>query len=258
MPGPRHLLLAASLAAALASTTAPAQHEGSGDGAVQVDSVLDRLEKRLLDQEADGLSYGEKQPPPSTGDAADGLNEGGVSKHVKVEHAEKITAKTSGDAERIKSVESLVAELENDVDQLASNVQKTRQGVLDEAAVDNFVTIEAQLADTDAAAIKTLTVKLDGYPVYELSEASGLWMPTKSVPLYAGPLQPGNHRLDLEARLVVRQGGTLPLNSDLFRFVTKSFDLTVTSGTKSSRYAVAFSPPSKLGDGGGAELKEIR
>ena len=35
------------------------------DGAVgHVDSILDRLEKRLLDQEADGLTFGERQSDP--------------------------------------------------------------------------------------------------------------------------------------------------------------------------------------------------
>src|SRR5262249_59557781 len=129
------------------------------------------------------------------------------------------------------------------VDQLASNVQKTKQGILDDAKIDNYVSLEANLADTDAAALKNLSVKLDGYAVYELSDASGLWMPSKTVPLYAGPLQPGVHRLHLEARLVMRHKPGVPLNNDVYRFVNRTFDLNVGRGAHNPRHVIASTPP---------------
>lgn len=215
----------------------------------QVDSVLDRLEKRLLDQEADGLTFGEKEPPPAIGDPTDGLVTKYKYKKSKIEG-------TPADAEKIKAVATMVTDLENQVDQLASSVQKTKQGILDDAAIDNFVSLEAELADTDSAALKSISVKLDGYAVYELSEASGLWMPSKKVPLYAGPLQPGNHRVDLEARLVVRHKDGLPLNGDVYRFINKTFDLVVPGTPGNARYVLAITPPAKLDGTADATLKE--
>ena len=156
----------------------------------------------------------------------------------------------------MKNLAKVVTELEGQVDQLTSSVQKTKQSILDDAAVDNFVTFEAALSDSESASIKTLNVKLDGYSLYELSESSGLWMPTKSVPLYAGPLQPGNHRLDLEARLVMRHKKSLPMNGDVYRFVNKSFDVAVGSGTASNRYTITITPPEKIDGTADAVIKE--
>lgn len=244
----RLVLLATAVPTLVAGLVARARAE---PGEVsQVDSILDRLEKRLLDQEADGLTFGEKMPPPSTGNPADGL----ITKY-KSKNGTRVEA-APVEADQLKAIAKLVTALESDVDQLASGVQRTKQGILDEAAIDAYVSLEANLADTDAAALKTLSVKLDGYPVYELSDASGLWMPSKSVPLYAGPLQPGVHRIDLEARLVMRHKQGLPLNSDVYRFINRTFDLSVRSGVTNNHYVIGITPPEKLDGSVDATLKE--
>jgi hypothetical protein len=214
----------------------------------QIDSILDRLEKRLLDQEAEGLSFGEKE-------AIDGTIGYEKSPDAKIKGKKVTVDGTLESQERMRNLAKVIRDLENQVDQLASSVQKTKQGILDDSAVDNFVTFEAQLSDTEAASIKTLNVKLDGYPLYEMSEASGLWMPSKSVPLYAGPLQPGNHRVDVEARIVVKHKKALPMNGDVYRFVNKSFDVAITSGTNNNRYVITIIPPEKIDGTAEATMK---
>jgi hypothetical protein len=149
-----------------------------------------------------------------------------------------------------------ISELENQVDKLASNVQKTKQTILDDSGIDNFIALEAHLDDTDASSLKTLIVKLDGYAVYEMQEASGLWMPSKIVPLYSGPMQPGAHRIEIEARLVMRHKQAVPLNSDVYRFVNKSFDLNIPGGVVNSRYIIAIKPPEKIDGTASATMKE--
>jgi hypothetical protein len=236
--------------AASAFRPATAHAEGAGADTSSVDAIIDRLEKRLLDQEGDGLTFSEKSDndyivKPSTK----------PSKTYKFDKGQKIEAAPT-QMDELKSVGSLVTELETEVDHLASAVQKTKQQVLDEAAIDNFVSIEASLADTDEAAIKTLTVKIDGYSVYELAEAAGLWMPSKSVPLFAGPLQPGTHRLDLEARLVMRHKQPMPMNSDVYRSVNKTFDVTVGGGNANARWILAITPPQAMDGAADATLKQ--
>jgi hypothetical protein len=225
-----------------------------GDELGNVDSVLDRLEKRLLDQEADGLSFDEKNAPPPAAEPTgattkyrfDGKGKGSAA---------RVTA-TTDEREQMGALSNAVKDLENQVDQLAANVQKTKQSILDEASIDNFVDIQAELSETDTASIKTLNIKLDGYPVYELHEASGLWLPSKGVPLYAGPLQPGAHRLDLEARIVVRHKDGMPMNADVYRFVNKTFEMSIPGGTKKSRYTITIKPPVKVEDQADAVMKE--
>jgi len=212
----------------------------------KVDQVLDRLEKHLLDQEADGLTFGEKlPPPPSEEDEARTFN---YDKGTSIEA-------TPPTQDTLKGLKQAVTALEGQVDQLASNVQKTKQAIVDDATIDNYLTLEARLSDSDAASLKTLNVKLDGYAIYELADTAGLWMPTKSIPLYAGPLQPGKHRIDLQARLVMRAKDRLPLNGDVYRFVNKTFDLTVPGGASVDHYVITITPPAKLSSIPEASLK---
>ena len=222
------------------------------DGAVgHVDSILDRLEKRLLDQEADGLTFGERQSDP--GFLKRPLEKS--SKQFKFKGG-KVEASTP-DKEKLKAIDLLIKDLERQVDQLAGNVQKTKQTVVDEAAVNNYVSVDAELIETDKAAIKSLQIKIDGYELYSLSDAAGMWLPSKSVPVYAGPLQPGAHRLDLEVRLVLRHNPELPLNGDVYRFISKSFNLNITGGSSKSRFVIAIKPPEKLDENPDATIKEI-
>ena len=222
------------------------------DGAVgHVDSILDRLEKRLLDQEADGLTFGERQNDPSFLKSPPEKS----GKKFKFKGG-KVEASTP-DKDKLKAIDLLIKDLERQVDQLAGNVQKTKQTVVDEAAVNNYVSVDAELIETDKAAIKSLQIKLDGYELYNLSDAAGMWLPSKSVPVYAGPLQPGAHRLDLEVRLVLRQNPELPLNGDVYRFVSKSFNLNITGGSSKSRYVIAITPPEKIDENPDATIKEI-
>jgi outer membrane murein-binding lipoprotein Lpp len=230
-----------------AATVTKAQ-EGASDTA-GVDSILDRLEKRLMDQDNEGLTFDEA----TTG----GTTANPLPPDAKIKlPPQKMTSGTA-ENDRLKSLANAVTTLENQVDQLASDVQKTRQTIIDEAAIDNFISVEAQLQQSDSAAIKTINVKLDGYNVFELTETAGLWLPTKSIPLYAGPLQPGNHRLDLEARIVMKHKLSLPLNGDVYRFVNKSFEVKVPAGGGSARYVISIAPPEKLDGTADATIKEI-
>lgn len=238
--------LSALLLALAATSPAPAQEEAAS----KVDTVLDRLEKRLLDHEADGLTFGEKNAPPPSLDANDGPTE-----TMKFQKKTKIGASTA-ELEGLKQIGGQIAELEQAVDRYASEVQKTKQGILDEAHTDNFITIEARLADTDVAAITSLTVKIDGYGVYELKETGGIWMPSAQVPLYAGPLKPGNHRVDLEARIALKPKKALPMNGDVYRFVNKTFDVVVPGGSRTAKYLINIVPPAKLDGVADATLKE--
>ena len=222
------------------------------EAATRVDSVLDRLERRLLDQESDGLTVGEKTQAPFG--ATNGDTDGPASQ-INIKKKTKIEA-TTPQRDAMKDLGQAIAALDAEVDQYASGIQKTKQAILDEAHIDNFITVDAKLTDTDVAAITTLTVRVDGFAVYELKESSGLWLPSNMVPLYAGPLKPGNHRIDLEARIVMKPKKALPMNGDVYRFVNKSFDLSIPGGAKTAKYTISIFPPEKLDGTADAVIKE--
>lgn len=213
----------------------------------EAESMLDKFEKHLLDQEARQLTFGEKVTPPPPMPETKPSRQMFYSKGTKVQGQ-------SPQMRNLNNLSELIAKLEQNVDQLTADIQKTKQRVLDESKVDNFITLEAHLNESDNAALKNMTVKVDGYQVYSIHDAAGLWLPSKKVPLYAGPLQPGNHRIDIEARLSLKKSKGLPFNDDIYRFVNKTFEISVPVGSTHSTYVIDIKPPSTLEQGATATM----
>lgn len=214
----------------------------------QVDAILDRLERRLLDQEAEGLTFDEKNWPSSS--------ESEIESSQKHRFPKKSIEPRNSKSQQFDDVAQLVRDLEQQVEQLASNVQKTKQTIIDDAAINNFISLEAVLPDTDKASIKSIEIRLDGFKLYKIDDAAGLWIPSKSIPLYSGPLQPGNHRLDVEARISIRDNKSLPVNSTVYRFLNKSFPWSIPDGHSNSRYRLTIIPSDKLDGNVDANLQE--
>ena len=222
--------------------------QGDG-GASRVDSVLDRLEKRLLDEESEVLTFGERELPGPSKD------EDQTAQKIKM--PKKTVEVEAEETARLRELASAVAQLESQIEQLSSDTSKTRQRIMEEARVDNFVSIEARLTTESLASIRSMRIRLDGYDVYEVSDEAGLWLPSSKIPVYNGPLQPGSHRLDVEVRLVLKQREGLPLNSDVFRMVSQSFELKIPDGKVRTRYLVNIAAPKDGSDKATATLETI-
>lgn len=198
-----------------------------------VESVLDRLEKRLMDQQADGLTFGEKSF----------LNEK-ASESAPRKALPKVKGNSTqvpGDLEestQLREIGKSIADLESQVDQLSSEVLRTKQRVLDEAKIDNFFAIEVFMSNTEATALRSLRVKLDGFEVYALSDDASLWLPANTVPVFAGPLQTGAHRLDVEMKLASKAEGNVPLNTEVFRLLSQSFPIDISDGLLRQKYQI--------------------
>ncbi len=231
---------------ALVSQLTLAQGEAAAN---RVDSVLDRLEKRLLDEESEVLTFGERELPPPSKDEEQAAQ--------KIKMPKKTVEAEAEETARLRELASAVSQLETQIEQLAADTSKTRQRIMEEARVDNFVSIEARLTTESLASIRSMRVRLDGYDVYEVSDEAGLWLPSSKIPVYNGPLQPGSHRLDVEVRLVLKQREGLPLNSDVFRMVSQSFELKIPDGKIRSRYLVNIAAPKDGSDKATATLETI-
>lgn len=200
----------------------------------KVDSVLDRLEKRILEEEGEGLTFGEKSLGSKDDDRP--------TIKIKMKGEGGKTLGELPEAKQMREIASGISELEVQIDQLTADVQRTRQKILEEARVDNIVLIETNIKGADTASLKMLRAKLDGYVVYGVSEEGGLWIPARSAPLFSGPLQPGSHRLDIEARIAIRESANMPLNTDVSRYISQSFELRIPDGKQTTKYTVVIDP----------------
>jgi hypothetical protein len=205
--------------------------EGRSDESGAVDSILDRLEN--FEDESIGLQH---------------TQEPFVDIDPKPEQVTKSRSKSEIQAslpevDNISDISKAIAKLEGEVDKLTADIQKTRQKVLEDANLDSFIEIGALLRDGKAAAIRSFTAKIDGYEIFSLEESSGFWLPNQRLPIFAGPLQTGSHRIDIECRLNMKITEAIPLNGDVHRFINKTFDLNVTGPSFRKRLVLDVKPP---------------
>lgn len=220
-----------------------------------VDSVLDRLEKRLLDEEAEDLTHKDKSLPSSLKPSDYHAPKSSLKTPTQNFKKERINSSTK-EVKGIQGIGQLVTELEEQIDQFSQSVQKSKQSIIDEAKVENAIEIEARLSDPDSAAISMLSVKLDGFAIYQSQDSAGLWLPSAAIPLYAGPFPPGNHRLDVEIRLAKKSKRPLLINDDVYYFVNEAFDISVPVSKEKKRYIILISPRDGEGNPFDANLEE--
>jgi hypothetical protein len=218
------------------------------DATDDVESILDRLERRLQEQQDGATPSSEKQSVRKKNTAAE--------PRQKLRFKEKAITATPEDSKRLTDLANAIGELEDDIEKLAGDVQGTKQRVMEQAKINNFIEIEATLKNSEQAAIKALTVKIDGYQVYQLNDAAGLWIPAKTLPLYSGPMPAGEHKMEVEAHLVLKEAdGAMPLNSNVFRSVSQMFALNVADGEMKKRWSVELDVGDKNASKATASLK---
>ena len=236
----------ARTAAVIAVGMVAASPINGGPAKRDVDSVLDRLEQRLMDQDRESLSFGDQPSKAPAQKAAP----------TKFQYQPRDITPRYSEEEQITQIAHAVTELETDVDGFAGEVQRLKQKILEDVAIDNFVTIAAQVEAPDATTIRTLRLRLDGYTVYTIDEVAGLWLPRPVIPFYSGPLTPGTHKLELDAKLGRRNGDGVPLGDDTFQVIQQTFALNVPDGKARKSWVIALKTPEKGKTKGVAELAE--
>ena len=202
-----------------------------------VNSMLDELEKRLLDQESEPLRFNE-------------INEAGkgLPQDADTKYKFQDSAFVLGEQENSKEFDkyqALLSKLEAQIDQLENDVIKTKQAIHENSKKDNYIEINTVLEDGQNNTLRSLSVQLNGFAIYDIDEASGLWAPAGKLPIYSGPLQPGTHNLKVTARVSTRSETGLPLTTALTRLIDKEFKFEVPTGKFEKNYSMKIAPVSE-------------
>ena len=193
----------------------------------KLDSVLDKLEQRLIDREADPLTQSEENA------AKKPKSDKQSGKNPTQKYAPKAAAKVSGQtpaAKNIKEIQSKINEYDNRIEILESDLRRLRSSIYDASVTDNQVMLEVKSNDGSNFIIKTLTARLDGSTLYDQSEASGLWMPSRSIPLFFGPLKPGDHQLEVVATIAPAASSGLESPTWKNKSLQQSFNFAIPDG----------------------------
>lgn len=194
----------------------------------KVEDILERLEKKIMEQEGLSASYG--QPP---------LQQERDKSSVVQKRPEQIKADIKENV-KLKEIASAISEIELELDKLESDVQKTKQKIFEDSSLSSSLELVLVPPAADRLALRHLKVSLDGVSIYELSQPSGIWAPRRSIPLFNGPIYPGVHKFEVEMNVVERNSRGLPINQDAFRSLRKDFSINVSSRTAQLRYEVVI------------------
>lgn len=226
--------LAAGLLA-LISTSAWAQAETKG-----IDALLDKLEDRL--KKAEEASAIPEAEGPADVARVDATKKSEAAPDVKLQfRGSDVTPEQENGAKLLGDLKRSVAELDGKVEQLSADIEGTKQRILEDARIDNFMQVSVdQNGGPDGMSLRTLRVKIDDFQVYGINEATGFWSHRKLHPIFAGPLKEGRHKVSVEARVALRSNQRLALENGSMQTVTKDFDLFVPSGKSARSWILSF------------------
>lgn len=193
----------------------------------EMDNVLDRLEKKLMEQEASSLHI---EP---------------VAKEKRADQTIRITpsrfeGKQSG-ADDFQNLEKQITQLEKEADELSGQIEGYKAELLSQADKGSLIAMGAQVEDPDLTAIRELNFYVDGTKIYSMD--GGEWTPSPEIPFFLGPLEAGQHTLKFEARTVRRREKSLPLDQNIYHRYDQTFTIQVQPGAYHKGYRVHIVRP---------------
>ncbi len=198
------------------------------------DNMLDRLERKLLEQEAATLRI---QAPPRT------------PAQTKPEKKLRIPAQTvSGSmpsSDDFAPIDRKLEEIENQVEDLSQRVEKLQSTIMEKSEKGSLVEIQVSLDEPDTTALRELTVTIDQHVIYQLGKDINPWIPTSQIMVFTGPLEPGKHTLELKALTLRRYSDKLPLDSKLFHTYAQELKIDIPSGQFRRGFKLKLAKPEK-------------
>lgn len=244
------LRMKTALLASVLVCSAEVSAQKAGDEGV--DNVLERLEKQILSDEADGFSHpGLKQDSDSETLEDQTAPIGGFTTRGR-KKSDDAAPDFSGILQQVKT-------LEKSIEQLSSDVHQYKQAAVVASKDNTYVYLEALVLDGAKNNLKSVRVKVDGFTVYHVRDTAGLWLPTAAIPLYSGPLSAGSHRIEFEASVGQIQSPGLAVSGATYRNVEKSFEIKIPLTSANKKYVLSIGPASDQEKNGaeGVTLKEV-
>jgi hypothetical protein len=228
-----------------------AANDTSDAAAKKVESVLDKLEKRLIDREGSPLTDEE--------DLSRATLKPAKGKAPTATYNAKNPAQIKGQTpsgKNLKEVQLKINDYDNKIEALESDLRKLRAGIYEGSATDNQIMLDVRTAKDSKFIIRTLATRLDGNTLFNQTDPAGLWMPSKEIPMFFGPLQPGEHRIDITATIAPLTIDGLELPTWKHKSIQQSFSFTVGDGKIRKEISIEIEAPKNDGAQPTAKLTE--
>lgn len=218
---------------------------------IDVESILDRLEKRLVEDQDNRLTFEERAKKSS-------IDKKRASSSTRYNFSKDggVTDQMNSNDDAIGQISEIAAKLDGQIESLEGDLQKARLKVLEDARVDNFIDIKAQFSAPENVSLRRLTVKIDGITVYSIKDPAGLWLTAENIPLYAGPLPPGTHKLFVDAAIGTKELSAVPVYGDSSRTISREFEIRIPDGKEKRSVALVINGPKTVGGDGSISITD--
>lgn len=200
------------------------------------ENILERLERKLMEQEAATLRI--TAPPLSS-------NKNSQAPVKRFDMPASVMAAPLPHESGFESIEKDLRELEQDTDEISGQTEKLKADFLAMADKGNFVEIKLVIDDPNAMVVRSMTLTIDKHPVYETQDREGQWIPGSEILLYAGPMEPGTHEINLKGRIVRRYESNVPLDQNLYHAYDQNLQVVVPTGAFRQGYRLKLAKPEK-------------
>jgi hypothetical protein len=203
-----------------------------------IDKVLDMLEKKMIEQDNFGTGANVTNLVPEDKSQL-------ISNKLKFSNPYKI----EGNPEEHKILDNIkqnLAILDQRVDQISTDISSLKQSLIVNSKNDAYVEISARVGQNSTAQLRSIQVKLNSTILYDVSDSSLLWSYNTDIPIYFGPLKPGSHRLQLQAKLALpNDESLLKITSNRNIEVNNVFDIHIPLGTTQNKFVIELETPEK-------------
>ena len=198
----------------------------------KVDSILDRLERKLMESKQDSLLLSDQWSQPV---------EPKIKTKIKYKRNNINAALPS--QEKLKDLEVAINSIEKEVNLLSSDMERMKEILGKQVKQDSLIEIISELNQEDKTIYRELVVKLDGYTIYKLDPHVGLWQSRKTIPLYSGPLRQGKHKLEITGRVAKVISKELPIDDNIYSLIQQEYDIVVPNGKFRKGYKIKIKAP---------------
>ena len=127
----------------------------------------------------------------------------------------------------LKKLEIKVKKLESELDRVGDKVKQNQQEILNELMLDNLIEIELLTRGFQNGKLDMVSIKLDNLILFESDSYLDLLMPDDKITLFYGSIVPGEHQIDVSAKIAVSQPDKLPLNDPIYKMLNKNINIKV-------------------------------
>lgn len=193
----------------------------------QID-VLDELERKTLNDEK-SASYSEDLPIFQKEDPKR-LDSQKKSKKQRVKNSDP--NRTSSKIASLDDIQKNLNILSNEIDALSLDVENTKKLIYKRSKDDNYLKILLSLPPSETAGIQSISVKLDGFSIFDQINTFSRSLEQKDLPIFFGQIAEGSHFLDVEVSFFKKQDELSELSELPLKKEQKRFDIQTDKKTE--------------------------